>query len=429
MNKSGYGIALSRLSCFAMAEGEGKVWFVRTQANGLYEFDQKENRTKLLMHFPGVLISKEHLYFAIEKVNNILVIAPASASKIVFYDLAIDKAEYLELAIVEDKRKVKYEGSCKFLKSYRHGNSVYLFGFEYPAVLKVNVRTKEVIYFTDWVKEVERRIKKLSVTMGYVSDYVVLGDYVWALCECADAVLRLDLQTDEIRIIDINSDLDVRCGMCYDGNFWVAGYNENANKLLKYDIQLALEDEIEICSSQSSGGEYSLSLQNNLWEIYPVIDLGERLLLFSVYPRHVYEFDKSLHEVRINSVFEELLEIRDEQLHDMGILVPRKKGNLICFITGNDFLWNEYDFVNDTIKRYEVKEEFDDELLRIKLKFMNGRIFMENEMIGNLRYQWTLSRFLEHIVYVPRAEMDNMEKDNSVGTKIYEKNSKEVSLI
>lgn len=419
MSKGRYGLPLSRLSCFALAEEDGKAWFVRSQANGLYEFDKKENCVKLLMRFQNFSIDKEILYIAIEKVGRILVLAPASASKIVSYDLGTDKAEYLELMPMDGEKKVKHIGYCNFFKSFRYGNSVYLFGFEYPAVLKIDVKTRQIIYFTDWVKEIEQRISKMSVTMGYVTDYVVVDNCVWALCECADAVLCLDLRTDEIRVIDISSDLDVRCGICYDGNFWVTGYSESANKLLKYNRSFVLEEEVEICSAKKDSDEYSLSLQDNLWEIYPILNLGERLLLFSVYPRHVYEFDKTSQEVQICPVFEELLEVQDEKLHDMGVLAPRKNGNLICFITGNDFLWNEYDFVHDTLTRYEVRAEDDEEFMRIRSKFMAGRIFTENEKTWDLNYKLTLSRFMGHIVCMEEADVDDTGKNNNAGTRIH----------
>lgn len=423
MSKGGYGIPLSRLSCLAMAEEEGKAWFARLQANGLYEFDEKEKRTRLLLRFPDFPIDKSFLYLAIEKAGNMLVLAPAAASKIVFYDLEAERAEYVELMPAVMERKWGYTGYCDFFKSYMHGDNVYFFGYEYPAILKIDVKTKQIVYLVDWVKEVEQRIKKISAGLGYVSDYVVTGDCVWALCECANAVLCLNLRTDEIRIVDICSDLEICCGICFDGNFWVTGYNENANKLLKYDCSFALEKEIEICSAQKDGDKYSISLQDNFWDIYPILDLGDRLLLFSFYPRHVYEFDKTLHEIRLLSVFEELMEVWDEQFHDMGILAPRKRGNFVRFITGNDFLWNEYDFVHDTITRYEVRDEADEALLQEKSKFMAGRIFREDMRVGNLGYKMTLLRFLEHIAYVPKAEADNIDKDHSVGARIHEKNS------
>lgn len=427
MNESVYGMPLSRLSCFAMVEENGKAWFARTQANGLYEFDKIENRAKLLMHFSDFSIDKGYLYSDIDKVGSTLVLAPASASKVVLYDLVGDMAEYFELAPIETERKVKYIGVRNFLKSYEHEGSVYLFGFEYPAVLKIDVKTKKIVYFTDWIKKVERRIKKVSAIMGYVSDYVVVGDYVWALCQCADVVLCLDLRTDEIRIVDICSDLDIRVGICFDGDFWVTGYNQNANKLLKYDSSFVLKKKIEIASAKKDGGEYSLSPQGKSWMYmyYPIINLGDRLLLFSVYPRHVYEFDKTLQKVQICSIFEELIEVWDEKLHAMGILAPRKNGNLVRFITGNDFLWNEYDFLHDTITRYEVRTESDEKLLTIK--FMGGRIFIENKITRNLGGELTLSRFLGHLAYVPKVEVDDMGKDNVVGTEIHEKNDKEVS--
>ena len=141
---------------------------------------------------------------------------------VVFYDLADGVCEYRELVLVENDRKVKRTGACHFYKSYAHGNSVYLFGYEYPAILKIDVDTRETVYLTDWVIEVEKRISRMSASMGYVSDFVIVDNSLWALCECANAVLRLDLHKDKIEVMDISSDLDIQCGICFDGNFWVA---------------------------------------------------------------------------------------------------------------------------------------------------------------------------------------------------------------
>lgn len=418
MNENGYGLPLSRLSCLAMVEEKRKAWFARTQANGLYEFDKMENRVKLLMRFPNLSVDKD-LYYAIEKVGNILVLAPASASKIVLYDLIANRAEYLEIASVEDERKVKYTGGCKFFKCFRCKDSIYFFGYEYPAVLKIDVKSKQIVYLADWVKEVERRIKKMFVTMGYVIDYVAVGDFVWALCECTNAVLSLDLRTDKIKVVDLCSDLDISCGICFDGNFWVAGYNETANKLLKYDDLFLLEEEIVICSAQQEYDNYVLSLQNSFWDIYPIIDLGERLLLFSVYPCHVYEFDKASEQVYIHPVFEELIKDRDERLYSLKILVPRRKGNLICFVTGNDFMWNEYDFVHNTLTQYEVRDECDDEYLQEYSKVLAGRIITEGNFVWDLGYKLPLHRFLEHVKYVSLNEGPVQGKNNNMGTRIH----------
>lgn len=410
MRKMGDGLPLSRLSCLAIAEEEGRAWFARTKANGLYEYEKEGKYAKLLTHFSDYAIDKNFLYVDIVKAGSVLVLAPLSASKIILYNLATDKAEYVELMPVANGKRVKYTGGANFLKCYAHRGSVYLFGFEYPAILKIDVNTKQVVYFTEWVKEVEQRISKTFVPMGYVSDYVIVGDYLWALCECADVVLRLDLRTDEIEVVDICSDLDIQCGICFDGNFWVTGNNKSGNKLLKFNDKFVLEKEITIYSVNDGGEDYNLPWQKGYLATYPIIDLGEKLLLFSVYPSHVYEFDKALEQVRIHPVFEELMKNKEERFYDLPILAPRRRGDLVCFILGNDFLWNEYDFVHDILTRYEVRAEDDEELLQKSSKVLNERVSIENEIPWNLGYKLTLSRYLEHIACLKDAETDDKKK-------------------
>ncbi len=421
MSKSGKGLPLSRLSCCAMAEEKGKAWFLGLKTNELYEFDRLNNHTKVLKRFADAPVKGNSLYLAIEKVDDILILGSETASHVAFYNLADGTCEYMELVPVENDGKLKYTGACDFYKSYTHGNSVYLFGFEYPAILKIDMDTREAVYLTDWVIEVEQRISKTFASMGYISDYVVVDHWVWILCECVNAVMRLDLRTDEIKAIDICSGLDIQGGICFDGNFWVTGNNEYGNKLLKYNDQFVLEKEIEIYSAKNGDKEYYLPLKEGFWVPYPAIDLGAKLLLFSVYPSHVYEFDKASEQVSIHPAFEELMEVRDERLCSLKILAPRRKENLICFVTGNDFMWNEYDFDHDTLTQYEVRTECDKEILQECSKVLAGRIIAEGNLVWNLGYKLTLPRFLEHMKYISLNDTVNMGTNNHVGAEIYKK--------
>ncbi len=410
MGENEYRLPLLKVGCAALVEDKEKAWFLRLKTNELCEIDRKNHEAKILKRFTDAPMIEDFLYLPIEKVGDILILAPGTASHLVFYDLSNDMCEYIELAPIQDDRKLRYTGVCNFLKSYVQGNSVYLFGYEYPAIVKIDMATKEIAYLDAWVMEVEQRIKKVYASMGYVSDYAIVGNFVWMLCECVNAVLCLDLRTDKIEIIDICSDLVIQCGICFDGNFWVTGNNEHANKLLKYNNQFVLEKEIEIYSVKDGGEEYFLPLEEGYWATYPVLDLGEKLFLFSVYPSHVYEFDKASEQVRIQVAFEKLMEVRGEKLYDLKILAPRKKDNIIYFVTGNDFLWNEYDFIHDMVTQYEVRTERDEELLQGYSKFLGGKMIAEDSFVWNLGYKMTLSRFLRHAKYALLEETDNMGK-------------------
>lgn len=428
MRESGYGLPLSRLGCLVMKEEKERAWFIRLETNELYEFDRINNKTKVLEHFTDEPVGENLLYQAVEKVDNTLVLGPGATSHVVFYDLADGVCEYRELVLVENDRKVKRTGACDFYKSYAHGNSVYLFGYEYPAILKIDVDTRETVYLTDWVIEVEKRISRMSASMGYVSDFVIVDNSLWALCECANAVLRLDLHTDKIEVMDISSDLDIQCGICFDGNFWVAGNNEHSNKLLKYDTQFVLEKEIEIYSAKDSDEDYDFSIKKSYWATYPVIDLGEKMLLFSVYPCHAYEFDKVSEQARIHPVFEELIKDRDERLYGLKILAPRRKGDFIYFVTGNDFMWNEYDFVRNILTRYEVREECDEGVLKEYSNALAGKIVVEDSFVWDLRYKLTLSRFLKHMKYVSLNDCSALWKNNNVGDRIHKECWEELDI-
>ncbi len=399
MNKDRCETMLSKIGGFSVAEENEKVWFVCLKTNSLYEFDKAQGHVRRLTRFTDEPSDKQYLYMTIVKIGNLLVMGSAMAEfRVAFYDLACDRLEYLELLPIKGGGSFNYKKGCDFIKCYAHEENVYLFGFKYPAIVKVNVKTREVTYLTAWVDEVKKKVKRQNASDRYLADYVVIGDFVWILCIYADVVLRLDLRTDEVEIIDIRTDLDMHCGICYDGSFWVAGNNENSNKLLRYDNDFILQEEIEVYTVRKDRDIY-LYLQTDIWATYPLIDIGEKLLLFSTYPNHVYEFDKVSGKVKIHPAFEKLLKNDDEMFCKLSILAPRRKDDTVCFITGADFLWHEYDFVHDTMVRYEVRSE--DKLIKEMSRFLENRIFMENKIAGKLGYRLTLPRYLEYMISSP----------------------------
>lgn len=406
---------LFRANCYEMVEDKGKIWFSWLKANGLCQLDTASCQVKILTRYADEPIDGFSLYSTIKKIGTMLVLGSASAEpKIVLYDLEKERSEYIGILPVKSlfrdgNEKVKYTGICDFWRSVSYGNCVYLLGYEYPGIVKINVATKEVSYLTEWVERIERKIKMTYVGSGYLAECVVIENFAWILCECAKVILRLDMQTDEIELMDIEASSERFGGMCFDGeNFWVGGYG---NKVFKYDRQLFLIEQIKIISEEQ---------RSDILLFWPPIDIGDKIILFPSQAKHVYEIDKKTNKVSKNDYIEDYLKNQDMNLLWNKVLCPMKSGSIIRFITGADSLWNEYDYVKHSLNRYEVKTKLNEKLILKKSGGIRETIF-ENDHNGELGYDMTLSRFLQHLPYLPKKDEDSAVEIPWVGKKILQR--------
>lgn len=406
---------LFRANCYEMVENKGKIWFSWLKANGLCQLDIASYQVKILTRYMDEPIDGFSLYSTIKKVGTILVLGSASAApKIVLYDLEKDKSEYVDILPIKSllrdgNGKIRYTGRCDFWRSASYGNCVYLLGYEYPGIVKINVETKEVFYLTEWVEKIESRIKMTYVGSGYLADCVVIENFVWILCECAKVILRLDMQTDEIALMDIEAYSERFCGMCFDGeNFWVGGYD---NKVFKYNRQFFLIDQIKIIFEEQKS-DASL--------FWAPIDIGDKIILFPSVAKHVYEIDKKTDEVSRNNYIEDCLKKQDMNLLWNKVLCPMKSGSIIRFITGADSLWNEYDYVKHSLTRYEIKTKLNEMLIVKKSEGIKETI-LEDDFNWKLGYDMKLSRFLQHLSYLPKKDENSAVEIQGVGKKILQR--------
>lgn len=406
---------LSRANCYEMAEDKGKIWFSWLKANGLCQLDTASHQVKILTRYVGEPIDGFSLYSTIKKVGTMLVLGSASAApKIVLYELEKGRTEYIDILPVKSlfrdgNEKIKYTGRCDFWRSVSYGNCVYLLGYEYPGIVKINVVTKEVFYLTEWVERIERRIKMTYVGSGYLADCVIIENFAWILCECATVILRLDMKTDEIVLMDIKAYSERFCGMCFDGeNFWVGGYD---NKVFKYDRKFFLIEQIEIIFEEQ---------RCDAPLFWAPIDIGDKIILFPSAGKHVYEIDKKTNEVSRNDYIENYLKKQDMNLLWNKVLCPMKSGSIIRFITGADSFWNEYDYVKHSLVRYEVKTKLNEMLILKKSEGIKETIF-EDDYNWDLGYDMTLSRFLQHLSYLSKKDENSAVQISGVGKKILQR--------
>ncbi|MDE5697320.1 MAG: hypothetical protein K2I96_07925 [Lachnospiraceae bacterium] len=378
--------AISRTGCYDMVEENGIIWFWWFNANGLCQFDSATKSVDIIAQYENAPNEKRDLYRAIKKIGNKLVLAPRAAKEIAIYDMELKEMRYLGLADVQDCRKEKYDENYKFVVSLRHRNTVYLLGYRYPAIVKIDLETSKVTYLTAWVDEIESRMKNESDMRGYLIHAIASDEEAWIACGNTNALLRLDFKTDEISVIDIPCRMDGFGGIAWaNENFWLVGRGKESNIIVRWNARSAETKEIEIFSP----AECKKSAP-----FHPPIVLRNKIMLFPISGKHVYEIDTIAERVTVCTVFDGLFDNEEINFCPHAVTGMCRTGEKIWFITGKDLLWNEYDCNTKTISRYEVKAQISTEPLKRMIASITDEVLRESKTNIPFGHKLSLSQFI-----------------------------------
>lgn len=344
-----YSEIYTRVAALDMAEDDGRIWMSLINRNGICEVDKETGHARIVKIFEGEALDKECLYWCVKKVGQCLVFAPSVAEKIAVYDILQDSLAYIPLRTAgQNCRQNQLE--IKFCNIFRHGMDVYLLGYSYPAIVKINIKTMETTYITDWVEEVDADIPK-GDSDGYFSHgYIVGGDYVLFPMGCISAVLQLNLKTANTKVIKLKTSMKGIGGLfSLDGNcVWMVGRGRGTNRVACWSRQTGQIKEFEV-----DGVEDIQEPQSQMF--YEPVCVGDKMLLlpFSAACDSIYEICADTGDIKKSGIMENSLKNTEIGLWPWyRIMAPVVNGDLLMFITCADFCWHEYHAATGESRHY-----------------------------------------------------------------------------
>ena len=402
-----------RMNCYGMVEDENDIWFSWATANGVCRIDKVSGKAELLEYFEDYSWNQGNLYHSIQKAGDQIVFVPSLAESIAVYDVWQKKISYISLQAVDGTgRKETYPG-IKFWSSILYGSFVYMFGYSYPAILKLNVETKEVKYLTDWVEKIEKRIVKTTDSRGYFLEGTVFSHYAFIPCGCTNAVLKLNLLTDQTEVIDLDTSVDGFGGIAFDGeDFWLVGRGKNSNCLICWNEgNYRLKEAVVGSFNEEYDG-------NTFWE--PVCQNGV-VYLFPLIDGDIYKADKQNGSVEISICEDFKCSSADRQCQmSDGVMRPHLYREKIRFVTCHDFIWHEYDVKTRALQSREIRFEFSKKMIREKLLELFSAPLMDAKWCAYQDDKLPLSVYLNCIVEYSGL-LKNFGSGKSVGTHIWER--------
>lgn len=335
----------NRLSCFDMVEDNEKIWFYDNEKNILCEFDRTTEVVSILLELE---IITNNSYTSIQKINQKLVLTPGCADYIVVYEM---DTKLVHKIYLDNVKNDDFYEIYKFWDSYVFQDYVYMLGFTYPAIIKLDTRTMSIEYLTDWIPFIKNRMKEKEY--GYLYQGKVIGEAAWISCGWTNAMLKLNLLNDQFEYYVIPAQI-FGCGaFSYDGKcFWIGEWYKRFEKILCWKPGENRIKVIEVKENTNNGPFRS------------IMDIGNKLLLFPYANTPIYQIEKESGIVTISDL-NQYCSIKEQ----WKIKALRQGDKNVKFVTG-DSRWHEYDFESKTHVQYDIPLNN----MKILMKFFSDRV-------------------------------------------------------
>lgn len=359
------------LYCSDFIEDRNYIWFSSDSHNGLYRIDKKKNKAEFILRFPGEEVLAKNLHSKVLRWGENLIFVPCSAKEIAVYNYKSNIIKKIPMQDMKgDGSDSLYEG-MKFVSADLYKNNVWFWGTGYPAIVRLNLLTEELIYYKEW-----RQWIPPEVDCGVMFTNVVIREKNgYAPFFCDDAVLKINLDTGTMEKIPVP--------FLGTGFYWAADDGEDlwfietdSRSLVRWKPNTGLVKGIKL--------PYKGKSPTTPFHC-PIIS-REKLYLFPNGTCDVYVIDRKTNIVNKDEKMTELLNIEKEDIAGIfeASLNPRiLSDRYLCFIRGKDISWHIYDVYTgrDSLSYWKMeKEDYKDiEKFYIRKKLMQNHFIIEDK--------------------------------------------------
>lgn len=276
-------------------------------------------------------------------------------------------------------------GGGRFSCVKKISNYIFMFGSAYPAVVRLDLKTKNAEYVTDWVYELRQNCEESDLGFFNCAQVELIDEYIYAPFGFVPAILKININTlqEEVIFIDAKSSGFSCIAKLEDDRFLLSGngidsdwlylWNEESGKTERI---IRLQDTPDITSVKymlrdNRGGVYLFP-----WQNWTQVDLD------------IYYYD-SQNQVLENTMLLEKHKNNSQLYYKCGheiIYACWKNENVLLYITGKDLLWHEYNVETEEYIEYEMIfgciDENNNKILKeyFKARSMNCDAISESEI-------------------------------------------------
>ncbi len=376
------------------------LWVFEQRFNILFEYDLSRDRIRLLYDF------KQHngvsLYNQVVRVENKLVLIPCFAKNIAVYDLETEEMRLIPESNNRKKCGIFNNDHFMFLHYYVFGRKILLFGLEYPAVLLLDTDTYTVSYIDGWIDELHKN--SLRADSKLIRQGAVHADgRILLPLDCLDALLEINLRDMRVRIVYLTNGSAGYSGIVRTGNeIWLLSSCERIIYVMDMELHYKKAIAFEKADGTSAHDEI-------LFELYAYED---KVLVIPIYGSSVYEIDRNSNEIMIPEEFRKVLYSQGFAFSRMKTIRTNQYENKLCFFTGHDAKFHEYDLKNRVMQSRCVylPEEMTDKYYALLLEEYDKKTVLYENVVP-------VEKFMAHIRQRNAVQADQAG-DESIGARI-----------
>ncbi len=225
------------ISTKQICEDEGSIWFASNEGNLLCRWDKADGIIYKACFLPNINKDIKGAYQGICKWNDYVIVAPFRTKAVIsVYHV---KKKTLQEIWLQDFKNVA-DNDAKFMMCFSHGKYVYLIGYEYPAIVRLNMESLEPEYITDWILHMDDGSQ--SPCKAYLAYGTVVGSVAILPLVEKPGILKLDLDTGETRIVAVPSTAKGFNSVNYaKGKIWLVDAYESKLVIWDPDVNVALD--------------------------------------------------------------------------------------------------------------------------------------------------------------------------------------------
>lgn len=364
-----------KLATYDFVKNGKYIYFCSFRHSKLFRLNLESKGCEVVNSFDDEV--NADLYISAVEYKGRIVFIPEKASRIAVYDMSKNSIDYILFEKPRSNHKERYENAILFRGGFSYGQYVYLLGFGYPGIIKIDMTSYELFYINDWVSEVERHIDEGDY-YGYFSCGVCIekGTAIVPL-GCMKGVVKINLQTDATEIVEIDVQSRAVGGITFfDNSYYVVprGESEFIKNIYVFDEQLKSVKKVIALPSENE----SFMREDPFREL---IIYGDNLYLLPISANNIYKIEKDTYALsRVEKIKFESPVSRGDQPRVMAAKIIDNH-----FIMIDQYLkWYDWDLNTDDLDLFEciTDEETlrDDNIRQIKNK--NGIIQEERMSLG-----------------------------------------------
>lgn len=389
---------------------ENKGWFF--SFNSLCQIDFNTNRVVIEKYLYDENKSKYFPYRNFAKIGDLFYLYPnIDYNFIDIYDSKTKRMQSVELKNLDCNTNMTQNFFPKFGFHAVIDNRIYFVGYSYPAIVVYDLCTKEIVYLNKSLKEIDEHITEYRWT-GYFGDgYAISEGYIFFPVAGMAAILKVNATTleEELIYVDVVSTSFGGMTQLDEQHFLLTGRGIASNHIYIWNWK----------SEKIESDLYIDDFGNNCFEAFHAIKkCGNHFLVFPYLCQQdaIYEINLKENALIKNNILSKCLEheknnctrsiIKTLSIHSVD-------SHIIRFMSGNDFMWYEYDFEKDILREFSVVSDESDGFYDraygdlIKMRIAANSSVDENDV--------PISAMLR----MRCEEDDKIKKKDDVGEKIY----------